>query len=390
LYPVLLVTMTGLVIGVPWLTAAMARLSGRVLHGASPLLATRRLADDPKTAFRAVRALVLAVFVGTIVGVLVPTLESLVATPNSAALSGILLDPFAGLNGRTGGGLAPRVSAALTQGLRAIPGTAVFPLYSLPQAANPHYQGQYIGAVNCSVMRQLAVFGQCAPGVAAVRISDEQLVYGSNPRNTTKPFVSPASPAYTKSLSPLPLQAVLVRVNNPLTLERARTYLATHAPPQVPLGPGASPTPPRTFGETIAIRFKRAAVAQKLFDYAVALTILVAGCSLAVSVAGGLVDRKRAFTLLRVGGTPLGTLSRAVLLEAIIPLAAAVVAAAGIAYGMSATAVVRLAPPGTAIPALTSTYYHTLGAGLAIALAVIAATLPLLARITTPAGVRFE
>jgi Na+/proline symporter len=116
----------------------------------------------------------------------------------------------------------------------------------------------------------------------------------------------------------------------------------------------------------------------------------VAGCSLAVSVAGGLVDRKRPFTLLRVAGTSLGTLSRAVLLAAIIPLAAAVVAAAGIAYGMSATAVTRLAPPGTAIPALTSTYYATLGAGLAIALAVIAATLPLLGRITTPAGVRFE
>ena len=131
-------------------------------------------------------------------------------------------------------------------------------------------------------------------------------------------------------------------------------------------------------------------MAQKLFDYAVALTVLVAGCSLAVSVGGGLVDRKRPFTLLRVGGTPLGTLSRVVLLEAVVPLAAAVVAAAGIAYGMSATAVVRLVPPGTPIPALTSTYYATLGTGLAVALAVIAATLPLLGRITSPASVRFE
>jgi hypothetical protein len=305
-------------------------------------------------------------------------------------LSGVILDTFAGMNGRTGGGLAPRAAAALAQGLRTIPGATVYPLYSLPQAANPHYQGQYIGVVSCSVMRQLAAFGRCAPGLAAVRISDEQLIYGSNPRNTTKPFVSHANPAYAKSPSTLPLQAVLVRVNDGVTLERVRTYLAVHAPPQVPPGPGGSPTPPRTFGETIAIRFKRAAVAQKLFDYAVALTILVAGCSLAVSVAGGLVDRKRPFTLLRVGGTSLSTLSRAVLLEAIIPLSAAVVAAAGIAYGMSATAVVRLAPPGTAIPGLTSTYYATLGAGLAIALAVIAATLPLLGGLTTPANVRFE
>jgi hypothetical protein len=390
MYPGLLVTMIGLVTGGPWLTAALARLSARVLNGASPLLATRRLADDPKTAFRAVRGLVLAVFLGTVVGALVPTLESLSATPNSGALSGVLLDTFSGMNTDAGAGLAPRVAATLTEGLRAIPGTTVYPLYSLPGAANPDYQGQYIGVVSCSVVRQLAVFGQCAPGLAAVQVSDGNLVYGSNPRNSTKPFASHASPAYTKSLSALPLQAVLVQVNNTATLERARTYLATHAPPQIPPGPGAAPTPPRTFGETIAIRTKRAAVAQKLFDYAVTLTVLVAGCSLAVSTGGGLVDRKRPFTLLRVGGTPLSTLSRVVLLEAIIPLVGAVVAAAGIAYGMSATAVVRLAPSGTPVPALAGTYYATLGAGLAAALAVIAATLPLLARITSPASVRFE
>jgi hypothetical protein len=390
MYPGLLVTMFGLVIGGPWLTAALARLCGRVLNGASPLLATRRLADNPKVAFRAVRGLVLAVFLGTIVGVLVPTLDSLAATPNSAALSDVLLDTFSGMSGGTGAGLAPQAGASIISGLRAIHGTTVYPLYSLPQAANPDYQGQYIAVVSCSAVRQLAVFGQCAPGVAAVQVSDGDTVYGSNPRNSTKPFVNHASPAYTNSLSALPLQAVLVRVSNAATLERARTYLATHAPPQIPFGPGAAPTPPRTFGETIAIRSKRAAVAQKLFDYAVTLTVLVAGCSLAVSTGGGLVDRKRPFTLLRVGGTPLGTLSRVVLLEAVVPLAAAVLAAAGIAYGMSATAVVRLAPPGTPIPALTSTYYATLGTGLAAALAVIAATLPLLARITTPASVRFE
>ena len=397
MYPGLLVTMIGLVIGGPWLTAALARLCGRVLNGASPLLATRRLADDPKTAFRAVRGLVLAVFLGTIVGALVPTLDSLSATPNSAALSDVLLDTFSQMvppgpaaTGITASGLTPQAGAALVSGLRGIAGTEIFPLYSLPQVANPDYQGQYIGVVSCSVVRDLAVLGHCARGLAAVQVFDGDLVYSDNPHDSTKAFVSHANPAYTGSLFALPLQAVLVRVNSAATLERARTYLATHAPPQVSPGRGAAATPPRTFTEAVAIRSKRAAVAQKLFDYAVALTVLVAGCSLAVSVGGGLVDRKRPFTLLRVGGTPLGTLSRVVLLEAIVPLAAAVVAAAGIAYGMSATAVVRLAPPGTPIPGLTGTYYATLGAGLAVALAVITATLPLLGRMTTPASVRFE
>jgi hypothetical protein len=148
--------------------------------------------------------------------------------------------------------------------------------------------------------------------------------------------VSDASPAYGGSLSALPLQAVLVRVSNAATLERARTYLAIHAPPQAANGPGQAVTPPRTFGETIAIRSQRAELAGRLFDDAVALTILVAGCSLAVSVGGSLIDRRRPFTLLRVSGTPLGTLGRVVLLEAAVPLAAAVLLAAAIAYGMSA------------------------------------------------------
>ncbi len=71
----------------------------------------------------------------------------------------------------------------------------------------------------------------------------------------------------------------------------------------------------------------------------------MAGCSLAVSVGGGLVDRKRPFTLLRVSGTPVSVLSRVVLLEAAVPLVAATVVAAAIAYGTSLMAFLRLAPP---------------------------------------------
>jgi hypothetical protein len=391
MYPGLLVTMIGLVIAGPWLTGVLARLCARVLNGAAPLLATRRLADDPKLAFRAVRGLVLAVFLGTIVGVLVPALDSLVATPNASALSNVLVDGLGGSLGSGAGPPSPQAGAALVRGLRAIPGTTVYPLYSTPQAAKPNQlmsPGENIAVVSCAVMRDLAVLGQCAPGLAAVQVNDQSLS-SDNTHNSTEPFVSSASPAYRGSLSALLLQAVLVRVNNAATLERARTYLATHAP-QVSNGPGEAVAPPRTFAEAVAIRYQRAALAGKLFDYAVALTILVAGCSLAVSVGGGLVDRKRPFTLLRVGGTPLGTLCRVVLLEAALPLAAALVVAAGIAYGMSAVALIRLAPEGTSVSGLTATYYATLGIGLAVALAVVVATLPLLGRITSPASVRFE
>jgi hypothetical protein len=155
-------------------------------------------------------------------------------------------------------------------------------------------------------------------------------------------------------------------------------------------GPGDSPTPPRTFGETLQIRIARAATAERIVYAAVALTLVVAGCSLAVAAGGGLVDRKRPFTLLRVSGTPVWVLSGVVLLEAVVPLAGATLIAAGIAYGTSVLAFVRLAPPGTAIPQLGTDYYTLMAIGLALAFGVITVTLPLLRRMTSPNTIRFE
>jgi len=79
-----------------------------------------------------------------------------------------------------------------------------------------------------------------------------------------------------------------------------------------------------------------------------------------------------------------------VLLEAAVPLIAATVVAAGIAYGTSLLAFVRLAPVGTAIPQLGHDYYALMGTGLVIACGIITVTLPLLRRMTTPGNVRFE
>ena len=219
-YPGLLLTMVGLVIAGPWLTAVSARWCARVLNGASPLLAARRLADNPKAAFRAVRGLVLAVFLGTMVGALVPTVESLEASSNATALNHVLLDTFSLESGTDSAPGSPPGRRVLVSELRAISGTTVYPLYLLPQATNPNYQGQDIGVVSCSALRELAVLGQCAAGVQAVQVNDADLVYSDNPLNSTAAVASPADPAYTASLAALPLQAVLVKVIGPAILER--------------------------------------------------------------------------------------------------------------------------------------------------------------------------
>ena len=419
-FPGLIVILIGLMVAGPLLTARAARFFGRFMTGASSLLAARRLADNPKAAFRSVRGLVLAVFLGTIVAGLLPAIESVSATPSAQVLSNVLLDgftsaPVCGNNvnctGNSGpghtqagatalqqrialAGLPPPDAAALLRGLGAFRGATAIPVYSLPQAADLGSSGPggpsgpgggFNGnaVMSCAGLRELAVLGQCAPGRVAVQVPAGNL-FDDNPHYSTQPIASAASQAYAGNVGRLYLQALLVKVNSPATLERVRTYLVTHTPLS------ASGTAPRTFGEAVQARQGVAETVQRLVYIAVALTLIVAGCSLAVAVGGGLVERKRPFTLLRLTGTPTSTLYRVVFLEAILPLVAATVIAAGTAYGISVLTVSKLAPAGTPVPVPGHAYFLTMGVGLVASLLVILASLPLLNRITGPGNIRFE
>jgi hypothetical protein len=117
--------------------------------------------------------------------------------------------------------------------------------------------------VSCSAMRALAVLGHCAPGLAAVQAQDGSL-FVDNAADNAKPFIDRATPAYPGMLSALPLQAVLVQDDNLAALERVRTYLAVNVPPKTSPAALTSPTPPRTFGETIQIRLARTATVEKI------------------------------------------------------------------------------------------------------------------------------
>jgi hypothetical protein len=109
-------------------------------------------------------------------------------------------------------------------------------------------------------------------------------------------------------------------------------------------------------------------------------------------MGGGMVERKRPFTLLRVSGSSTHVLRRVVLLESVLPLVAATGVAAVAGLVMAIPVGIILAPKGT--PAFIQlpghTYYITMGAGLFISLAVIFMTLPLLNRLTVPDNARFE
>jgi hypothetical protein len=429
-YGGLLLIMIGLVIAGPWLTERSARLLGR-LGGPATLLALRRLSDNPRGAFRSVRGLVLAVFLSTVVATVLPVLQAPTVTPGARSLSPVLLDTFTyapvcgnnvnctggpgsfgGQNADNSGGVAiapgpgggpgappnpaqeplpvrigllglpPATAATLLAQLRAIPGAEPFGVYSLPSGPG-NGPGGASGVMTCASLRRLDALGQCAPGLAAVAAQTDNM-YTDNPMFATKPFVDHATPGYTGKVSALYLQAVLVRTSGPAALERVRTFLATHTPLS------ESGTAPRTFGEAIAVRGSVESTVERLIFVAVALTLLVAGCSLAVAAGGGLVERRRPFALLRVAGTSAASLYRVVLLETVLPLAVATIVAAGVAYGVAVLAVGKLASAGTPTPVPGGSYYALVGTGLGVSLVVILLTLPLLGRMTGPASVRFE
>ena len=170
----------------PWLTAQAARLFGRLAGGSSALLAARRLADNPKRAYRAVTGLTLAVFLGTMVGLIVPAVNSTDETPIAGALSNILV-------GRVE--LPAAAGQHLIGGVSAIPGAAVYPLYNLLTPAEEAL-GPTLVAVSCADLRAMPALGQCAPGVRAVQVMDNSL-FDDNPRYSDKPIVGATSPAYT-------------------------------------------------------------------------------------------------------------------------------------------------------------------------------------------------
>jgi hypothetical protein len=410
----LVLIMIGLVLAGSWLTMQAARLLAKVGRGASSLLAARRLADNPKGSFRIVSGLVLAVFVGTAIAVLVPALKAAQSPGVDAELNNVLRvtynqDPATP-------GLSPQAGAALIATLQTFPGVTVVPIYGNPVGAKPGPGAPPSPAppggtgvlrdgggpsqdnvIACSSLQQLPVLGHCNPGVTAVQTNADNVLFTDNPLfvSTNLPIVNQVSSPAPGGTTGLGLAALLVKTPDAGTLEKVRTFLTAYGATVAAAGQPLSAwqmgsLEPETFGEVAQIRNNDATYTERMILVLLGLTVLIAGCSLAVTVGGSLVERKRQFTLLRVSGTPRSVLTRVVLLESVLPLVTtSVVAAAtglGVAIGLAKAVFPGVVP--TTFPG--SSYYLTMAGGFAVALLVVLATLPLLGRITQPERVRFE
>jgi len=163
-------------------------------------------------------------------------------------------------------------------------------------------------------------------------------------------------------------------------IERARTALELAYP--------YLPSPPTTIGEFSAQTSRTTLEYEQLAVVVILVSLTIAGCTLAVSVAAGVTDRQRPFSLLRLTGAPLGVLRRVVALEGAAPLLITALVSTGLGFlaaglFVSAQLGYSLRPPG-------AEYYLIVLAGLAASLGIIASTLPVLDRITGPETARNE
>jgi hypothetical protein len=381
--------MAGLIIAGPWLTMAGTRIMARRTARPATLIAARRLSDNPKAGFRAISGLVLALFVtSTAVGVMTTMVaERGVSRGDAAARDTVVADFSHGWTAVSG---VPRASVppmpdSFLARLRSMPGVhGVALIHTNPLGTKVSVDGPrpiVAGLISCREYTQVPGFGQCAAGTDVASVPPDFMLESqrTDARGTTDWPVAAISSARLRGV---PVQAMAVATDgSPSVIEQVRTALTVAFPHQ---------DPPATVAEHHAHTEDARLLAgyQQLADVVVIVSLCIAGCSLAVSVVAGLNDRKRPFSLLRLTGVPLGMLRRVVALESAVPLLANAVVATGAGF-LAAQLFLKsqmdysLRPPGAG-------YYVTVVAGLTASLGVIAATLPLLRRITGPETARNE
>lgn len=370
-------TMVGLVVAGPWLTLVGARLLARRAGRPVALIAARRLGDDPSGAFRAVSGLVMAVFVASCA---IGTLTTIVAyNGGSAGDSETTLGTVVhGVNlGRPGDAPLAAVPATTTAALRAEAGVdavAVIHVIAAPSPSpSPRRFDEVFFHVTCADMAAAPALGRCPAGAEAATV----LPHFGRGVVDTEPNMSettwPASELTAAEVEALAVNTIVVATDGTdATVERVRTILATTVPTEIP---------PVTIAELGADDRRDVARFRQLANVVLLASLPIAGCSLAVNVAGSLAARRRPFRLLRLSGVPLAMLRRVVAVEAVVPLLASVLLAAG--AGLVASALFlraqldqTLQPPGLG-------YYAIVAGGVAASLAVVASTLPLLRRTTS-------
>ncbi|MEO7119252.1 MAG: FtsX-like permease family protein, partial [Candidatus Limnocylindrales bacterium] len=394
----------GVLVGIflvgPWLTASIGTILGRLPGGASTLLAARRLSDDPRGSFGSIAGVIMAVFVAAAFF----TFTGYAATLEFDRAGAIHPDQvFAELPFGEGPTLAdlPAQLAAMP-GTRAVVSIAAGELFvegspviawvadcptlvtqfELPSSA---CDGALAHAVNGGTDWLIGTSsftsdrGDRMPIDLEIRRRDASTFeVGDSPSANQLPdVILDPSLFATAARQPALSRLYVTTDGSSAAAERVRTAIDVAAPAafvRLTEESRSSNSVYAEFGRVVAL--------------GLAGSLVLAGCSLAVAVTTGILDRRRQFALLRSAGMPVSRLRALVLLQAGVPLIT--IALFSAALGVAVAQIVLRLASDVAVPLPDPSLLAILVVSLLGAMAIVAGTLPSLERLTRPEGLRVE
>jgi hypothetical protein len=395
----------GLFIAGPWLTMAAARLMARWTRRPGTLIAARRIGDDPRAAFRSVSGLVLALLVTTVATIAITTQdakdptrfgnidESHVLSAQISASNAVARNIGPGVRSGTANPGPAAPAAPLGARLSAVPGVqGVLVVRAVPGLTIPgRFENLGVnafgggtdgsvtpipaGVVSCAQLATVPALGRCPAGAATAEFPADGFNGPLGFNSNVDTYTWPAANVPVAGLDALGVDGVNVATNGATaTVERARTLLEASVYPTV--------SPPSTYADIAAQDNSQNSGYQQLANVVILVSLAIAGCTLAAGIAAGLAERKRPFSLLRLTGARLSTLRGVVALEGAVPLLTVAVVAIGTGFGAAAMYATEAQNRPMVAPGLA--YYLLTVGGIIVSLAIIAATFPILTRITGP------
>lgn len=333
----------------PLLTLWASRLAARWAATAAGVIAANRLCNAPVAIFRAVSGLVIAVFMVSVFtsvagGVLAGM--RIADTPGRLPADALLavLPEGASAADLARSGLAPLAIAYRAQGSDAGSGMAV------------------IAAADAAIFGLEPISGHdwLAFPVAAY------IAAGAQPDTVLVPV------GWQADSVPVPGLAVIRTDGSLAGMEGARTRMHS-------MGlSGYGPLARADFAQAGANRL----LAELAFvaHIGVLVSMLIAGCSLSVSTLAAMLDRKRILGLLRIMGMSPGQMRGVVIYEAALPLGAVLLFSGAMGFLVAQLIAGSLSDSIVAAPP-DMTYMVVVAGGLAMALALVASSFPLVQRL---------
>ena len=392
----------GIALAGPWLTAIVGHALRRGPGGAATLLAARRLSDDPRGSFGAIAGVIMAVFVasafftfsaygrvqaGAVTGLLQPGDIAVDLPVGFGDPAEGLADRLAAIDGVTGtlpvragevqqnGSLelawlasCDAVVARLPLGLTTCSGAAI---HSRGLELSGGSAGWTPDRPDAAGVRREIPFDVPAEPVAQLS-SDGSPVFNWLPAYILDPA------AFPELVEASGVSRIMLSSNgDPAVVERVRTTVINAFPTAFVSGSSETFVADPMFAEL-----------ERVVHIGLLGTMILAGCSLAVAVTTGVLDRRRQFALLRSAGMPVGRLRAVVLLQAAAPLLA--VASFSGALGVAVAQGILVLATTDEIPLPDASLFVTLALSVVGALGVVALTLPPLERMTRPETARAE